>query len=76
MSFLSDLEKTLRANHILVILGAIVLVYAIYNYSDQKFVTPYEQLQAEAGNRQPTAPAAPGAPSGRSEEHTSELQSH
>jgi len=56
MSFLSDLEKTLRANHILVILGAIVLVYAIYNYSDQKFVVPYEPLQAEAGGRQNTAP--------------------
>ena len=56
MSFLSDLEKTLRANHILVILGAIVLVYAVYNYSDQKFVVPYEPLQAEAGGRQNTAP--------------------
>ena len=30
MSFLSDLEKTLRTNHILVIFGAIVLVYAVY----------------------------------------------
>jgi hypothetical protein len=56
MSFLSDLEKTVRANHILVILGAIVLVYAVYNYSDQKFVVPYEPLQVEAGNRQHTAP--------------------
>ena len=61
MSFLSDLEKTVRANHILVILGAIVLVYAVYNYSDQKFVVPYEPLQAEAGGRQNTAPSAPGA---------------
>ena len=56
MSFLSDLEKTVRANHILVILGAIVLVYAVYNYSDQKFVVPYEPLQAEASGRQNTAP--------------------
>jgi hypothetical protein len=54
MSFLSDLEKTLRANHILVILGAIVLVYAVYSYSDQKFIAPYESLQAEAGVRGPT----------------------
>jgi hypothetical protein len=66
MSFLSDLEKTLRANHILVILGAIVLVYAIYNYSDQKFVVPYEPLQAEAGGRQNTAPAVPAGASGYS----------
>jgi hypothetical protein len=55
MSFLSDLEKTLRANHILVILGAIVLVYAVYTYSDQKFVVPYEPLQGEANGR-PNAP--------------------
>lgn len=62
MSFLSDLEKTLRANHILVILGAIVLVYAIYNYSDQKFVAPYEPLKVESGGRQNTMlPAAHGA---------------
>jgi hypothetical protein len=52
MSFLSDLEKTLRTNHILVILGAIVLVYAVYTYSDQKFVAPYETLQSDAKNRQ------------------------
>ena len=65
MSFLSDLEKTLRANHILVILGAIVLVYAVYNYSDQKFVVPYEPLQVDAGGRQHMAPpSAPGADSG------------
>jgi hypothetical protein len=59
MSFLSDLEKTLRANHILVILGAIVLVYAVYTYSDQKFVVPYEPLQGEANGR-PNAPLVGG----------------
>ena len=59
MSFLSDLEKTLRANHILVILGAIVLVYAVYTYSDQKFVVPYEPLQGEANGR-PAAPLVGG----------------
>jgi hypothetical protein len=56
MSFLSDLEKTLRANHILVILGAIVLVYAVYTYSDQKFVVPYEPL----ANGRPNAPLVGG----------------
>jgi hypothetical protein len=54
MSFLSDLEKTLRANHILVILGAIVLVYAVYTYSDQKFAVPYEALQGDANGRMNT----------------------
>ena len=66
MSFLSDLEKTLSTKHIIVFLGAVVLLFAVYNYSDQKFVVPYEPLQAEAGGRQNTAPpqaqgAAPGA---------------
>ena len=59
MSFLSDLEKTLRANHILVILGAIVLVYAVYTYSDQKFVVPHEPLQGDANGR-PNAPMVGG----------------
>jgi len=59
MSFLSDLEKTLRANHILVILGAIVLVYAVYTYSDQKFVVPHEALQGEANGR-PNTPMVGG----------------
>jgi hypothetical protein len=51
MSFLSDLEKTVRTNHILVIFGAIVLVYAVYTYSDQKFVVPYEPNQADTSGR-------------------------
>ena len=58
MSYLSDLEKTLRANHILVILGAIVLVYAVYTYSDQKFVVPYEPLQGDTNGRMNTEIAA------------------
>ena len=51
MSFLSDLEKTVRTNHILVIFGAIVLVYAVYTYSDQKFVVPYEPNQVDTSGR-------------------------
>ena len=60
MSFLSDLEKTLRTNHILVIFGAIVLVYAVYTYSDQKFVVPYEPNQADtSGRSRATQPQQP-----------------
>ena len=71
MSFLSDLEKTLRANHILVFFGAIVLVYAVYTYSDQKFVIPYETLQTDASGRpntmsQQAPPVATGGSSGYS----------
>ena len=64
MSFLSDLEKTLHTKHIIVFLGAVVLLFAVYNYSGQKFVAPYEALQVEAGNRQHTAPPALGASPG------------
>ena len=82
MSFLSDLEKTLRTNHILVIFGAIVLVYAVYTYSDQKFVAPYERLESDVNARQKAvlsvispapvqqdgmAAAAAAAPSGASQ---------
>ena len=63
MSFLSDLEKTLHTKHIIVFLGAVVLLFAVYNYSGQKFVAPYEPLQVEAGNRQHTAPPALGTSS-------------
>jgi hypothetical protein len=42
-----------------VILGAIVLVYAVYTYSDQKFVVPHEPLQGEANGR-PNAPMVGG----------------
>ena len=52
MSFLSDLEKTVRANHILVFLGAIVLVYAVYTYSDQKFLFPSDTMVSDSANRQ------------------------
>ena len=62
MSFLSDLEKTLRTNHILVIFGAIVLVYAVYTYSDQKFVVPYEPLQDNTSGRQRAPQQQPQQP--------------
>lgn len=68
MSFLSDLEKILRTNHILVILGAIVLLYAVYTYSEQK-VLPMESLQSDPANRKKVSfneepMSVPGASSG------------
>jgi hypothetical protein len=62
MSFLSDLEKTVRSNHILVILGAIVLVYAVYTYSDQKFVLPSETLTSDSNDRQQVSSGAQAPP--------------
>jgi hypothetical protein len=64
MSFLSDLEKTLHTKHIIVFLGAIVLLFAVYNYSGQKGVVPYEPLQVDASSRQHMAQPALGASSG------------
>ena len=66
MSFLSDLEKTVRSNHILVFLGAIVLVYAVYTYSDQKFALSSEPLLSNPNDRQVASghQAAPVATSG------------
>ena len=69
MSFLSDLEKTLRTNHILVILGAVVLVYAVYSYSEQK-VLPMNAMQSDSANRprvtfsEQAMPVATGASGG------------
>jgi hypothetical protein len=64
MSFLSDLEKTLHTKHIIVFLGAVVLLFAVYNYSGQKGVVPYEPLQVDASSRQHMAPPALGASPG------------
>jgi hypothetical protein len=71
MSFLADLEKLVRTNHILVILGAIVIVYAVYNYSEQKYVPMDSSLlegnqngRASVGFSQQAPPVATGGSSG------------
>jgi len=38
MNIFADLQKTFKSHHLIVILGAIVLIYALYTYSDQKFL--------------------------------------
>jgi len=65
MSILSDLEKLVRSN-VIVILGAIVLVYAVYTYSDQKFVLSSEPLMSNPNDRQMVSAqqAAPVGPTG------------
>jgi len=69
MTFLADLGKTIKSHHILVILGAIVLIYALYTYSDSK-VLPFEgnanqdpQQKAAASNGGSVAPSS-GADAG------------
>jgi hypothetical protein len=70
MSILSDLEKNLRTNHVLVFLGALFLMFAVYSYSEQKY-NPMETLQSDSANRgkkvtfsEQAAPVASGASSG------------
>ena len=33
---LKDLQKTFKAHHVLLLLGGLVLIYVIYNYSSSK----------------------------------------
>jgi len=55
MSFLSDLERNVQPKHIIVFLGAIVLAYAIFTYSGQKFELPSEPLSVNPDARQATS---------------------
>jgi hypothetical protein len=36
MNFLKNLQKTMKAHHLLALLGIVVVIYAIYQYSGQK----------------------------------------
>ena len=36
MSFLKNLQKTIKSHHLLALLGIVVVLYAIYQYSDRK----------------------------------------
>lgn len=63
MSFLSDLERNFDPKHILVFFGAVVLLYAVLTYSDQKFALPSETLVSSQNDRQATT-GHPAMPSG------------
>jgi hypothetical protein len=63
MSFLSDLERNIDPKHILVFFGAVVLLYAVLTYSDQKFALPSETLVSSQNDRQATT-GHPALPSG------------
>jgi hypothetical protein len=69
---LKDLQKTFKAHHVLLLLGGLVLIYVIYNYSSDKNFYPenYESVnkrnsqQNSAGAQNPNANANGNSPSG------------
>lgn len=49
---LKDLQKTFKAHHVLLLLGGLVLIYVIYNYSSDKNFYPenYETVNRRSGS--------------------------
>ena len=49
---LKDLQKTFKAHHVLLLLGGLVLIYVIYNYSSNKGLYPenYESQNKRSSN--------------------------
>ena len=49
---LKDLQKTFKAHHVLLLLGGLVLIYVIYNYSSNKSLFPenYETQNRRSGS--------------------------
>ena len=43
---LKDLQKTFKAHHVLLLLGGLVLIYVIYNYSSNKSLMP-EHMESQ-----------------------------
>jgi hypothetical protein len=62
---LRELQKTFKAHHILLLLGGLVLIYVIYNYSSNKDFYPENYT---AANRRKAAPSTGSAnPTGASD---------
>jgi hypothetical protein len=52
ITMLKDLQKTFKAHHVLLLLGGLVLIYVIYNYSSNKGLYPenYESQNKRSSN--------------------------
>ncbi len=48
---LRDLQKTFKAHHVLLILGGVILIYIIFNYSSNKSLYPENYIAANRRNR-------------------------
>jgi hypothetical protein len=46
ITMLKDLQKTFKAHHVLLLLGGLVLIYVIYNYSSNKSLMP-ENMESQ-----------------------------
>jgi hypothetical protein len=67
---LKDLQKTFKAHHVLLLLGGIVLIYVIFNYSSNKNFMPenYSSKNRRAsGNANSYSPSSMSPPSGANE---------
>lgn len=56
---LKDLQKTFKAHHVLLLLGGIVLIYVIYNYSLNKSLMPenYDSQDRRSGSSSTNTPS-------------------
>jgi hypothetical protein len=59
ITMLKDLQKTFKAHHVLLLLGGLVLIYVIYNYSSNKNFYPENY---ETVNRRNSSQNSSGAP--------------
>jgi hypothetical protein len=50
ITMLKDLQKTFKAHHVLLLLGGLVLIYVIYNYSSNKSLMP-ENMESQNKRR-------------------------
>jgi hypothetical protein len=59
ITMLKDLQKTFKAHHVLLLLGGLVLIYVIYNYSSNKNFYPENY---ESNNKRGSSQNSSGAP--------------
>lgn len=60
MNFVRDIQRNFRQSHLIVVLGAIVLLWALFQYSNDKSILP-ERFGANGRPGQPMSPASTAA---------------
>jgi hypothetical protein len=63
ITMLKDLQKTLKAHHVLLLLGGLVLIYVIYNYSSDKNFYPENYESVNRRNSQQHSSGSQGSSS-------------
>jgi hypothetical protein len=64
ITMLKDLQKTFKAHHVLLLLGGLVLIYVIYNYSSNKNFYPENYETANKRNSSQNSSGAPNSNAG------------